>query len=145
MGTARFLCVLLCVLCRREISGKSCDIGKELETEGIPGDIKLVGKCNEDLLAEHIFPAKLHCLDLCNQIHECKSINFNSKDSECMLFSITITEMLKKRCLITVDHDDSTIASEVHLTAHQIDVKKIDFAKVFIRMQRFLTIKLPKW
>ena len=131
MRRAFFVCALLYVLCIREINGKICDIGKELESESIPGKVKLDGECNEDLLAERVLPERLHCLDLCNQIHECKSINFDSRISECKLFKTTITEMLKKRCLMTVDNDDSTITSEVHLTARQADVKKIDFAKVF--------------
>ena len=45
--------------------------------------------------------------------------------------------MLRKRCLITRDKHESSTKSGAAVNSYQIDVKKMDFAKVVLAMISF--------
>lgn len=114
------------------VRGKVCDIEKALLQETLQGRCSIDDGCEAFMIKQYSSKKQLYCLDLCNLHWNCKSLNYNIKTQQCILFSLTITEMLQERCLQTNDRNAAGISTEVVIDGNQIDVNKLDLNKVCI-------------
>lgn len=114
-----------------EIDGMVCDVERELHLDTIPA-ISIVNEkeCKRYFIGKYALPTRMHCLDLCSRTLDCRSVNYDEQDKNCLLFNLTIGGMLVKRCLYTNDDYSQQEMSQVQISSKQTDVKTIDRTKL---------------